>query len=205
MDTSILFLSSLLHVLFSLLIPAFFTLVHVHVLLSSLDISPSHVHTSSLTCSHILPHIITLPFSLPQIFTHPPSPDHTLPFSLPHIFTHPHTFPNIFASSHPHIFESPLTPLLPSHAGVLEEGDDLLVNVNMVDDEKSKKNVEAKKGKPLYNPFEQEEEGEFGEVRIETWRAEFLQKNFQTYYLLLTPLGSIVQLWKRNATWCIVL
>ena len=52
------------------------------------------------------------------------------------------------------------------------------MNVNMVDDEKAKKNVEVKKGKPLYNPFEQEEEGEFGEVRIETWRAGFCRKLF---------------------------
>lgn len=44
----------------------------------------------------------------------------------------------------------------------------MLVNVNMVDNEKAKKNVEAKKGKPLYNPFEEEEEEEFGEVRIKT-------------------------------------
>ncbi|XP_063001762.1 U4/U6.U5 tri-snRNP-associated protein 1 isoform X2 [Elgaria multicarinata webbii] len=42
--------------------------------------------------------------------------------------------------------------------GVLEEeGGDVLVNVNMVDKEKAKKNVELRKKKPEYKPYEEEE------------------------------------------------
>ncbi|XP_026547791.1 U4/U6.U5 tri-snRNP-associated protein 1-like, partial [Notechis scutatus] len=42
--------------------------------------------------------------------------------------------------------------------GVLEEeGGDVLVNVNMVDREKAKKNVELRKKKPEYKPYEEEE------------------------------------------------
>ncbi|XP_034282210.1 U4/U6.U5 tri-snRNP-associated protein 1 [Pantherophis guttatus] len=42
--------------------------------------------------------------------------------------------------------------------GVLEEkGGDILVNVNMVDKEKAKKNVELRKKKPEYKPYEEEE------------------------------------------------
>ena len=82
--------------------------------------------------------------------THAPTTVYRLPAHavLMHTHTHTHT-------------------LLPSACSdVLEEGGDVLVNVNMVDDDKAKKNVEVKKGKPLYNPFEQEEEEfELGEVR----------------------------------------
>ena len=48
--------------------------------------------------------------------------------------------------------------------GVLEEDDDVLMNVNIVDDEKATKNVELKKGKPGYNPYDEEEVDEFGNV-----------------------------------------
>nr|XP_028565462.1 U4/U6.U5 tri-snRNP-associated protein 1 [Podarcis muralis] len=42
--------------------------------------------------------------------------------------------------------------------GVLEEeGGDVLVNVNIVDNEKAKKNVELRKKKPEYKPYEEEE------------------------------------------------
>ncbi|KAM6435362.1 U4/U6.U5 tri-snRNP-associated protein 1 [Liasis olivaceus] len=42
--------------------------------------------------------------------------------------------------------------------GVLEEeGGDVLVNVNMVDKEKAKKNVELRKKKPEYKPYEEDE------------------------------------------------
>ena len=47
--------------------------------------------------------------------------------------------------------------------GILEEQDDVLVNVNIIDNEKAEKNVELKK-KEMYNPFE-EEEDEFGDVK----------------------------------------
>ncbi|XP_041640036.1 U4/U6.U5 tri-snRNP-associated protein 1 [Cheilinus undulatus] len=41
--------------------------------------------------------------------------------------------------------------------GVLEEEEDVLVNVGMVDKEKAEKNVELKKKKPDYKPYEEEE------------------------------------------------
>ncbi|CAM4587669.1 U4/U6.U5 tri-snRNP-associated protein 1 isoform X1 [Caretta caretta] len=41
--------------------------------------------------------------------------------------------------------------------GVLQEEDDVLVNVNIVDKEKAKKNVELRKKKPEYRPYEEEE------------------------------------------------
>ncbi|XP_060912544.1 U4/U6.U5 tri-snRNP-associated protein 1 [Labrus mixtus] len=41
--------------------------------------------------------------------------------------------------------------------GVLEEEEDVLVNVGMVDKEKAEKNVELKKKKPEYKPYEEEE------------------------------------------------
>ena len=51
-----------------------------------------------------------------------------------------------------------------THVGVLDEDDDVLMNVNIVDDEKAVKNVELKKGKSDYNPYEEEEVDEFGNV-----------------------------------------
>ena len=47
--------------------------------------------------------------------------------------------------------------------GVLDEEDDALVNVNIIDQEKAAKNVENKKKKPAYKPYE--EFDEFGNVR----------------------------------------
>lgn len=42
--------------------------------------------------------------------------------------------------------------------GVLEEeGGDVLVNVNLLDKEKAEKNVELRKKKPDYKPYEEEE------------------------------------------------
>lgn len=41
--------------------------------------------------------------------------------------------------------------------GVLEEEEDVLVNVGLVDKEKAEKNVELKKKKPDYKPYEEEE------------------------------------------------
>ena len=49
-------------------------------------------------------------------------------------------------------------------SGVLDEDGDVLLNVNIVDDEKAAKNVELKKGKPGYNPYDEEELDEFGNV-----------------------------------------
>lgn len=41
--------------------------------------------------------------------------------------------------------------------GVLEEEEDVLVNVGLIDKEKAEKNVELKKKKPDYKPYEEEE------------------------------------------------
>eukprot|EP00061_Rhincodon_typus_P010817 g35387.t1 len=41
--------------------------------------------------------------------------------------------------------------------GVLDEEDDVLVNVNILDKERADKNVEHKKKKPDYKPYEEEE------------------------------------------------
>nr|XP_015910783.2 U4/U6.U5 tri-snRNP-associated protein 1 isoform X2 [Parasteatoda tepidariorum] len=46
--------------------------------------------------------------------------------------------------------------------GVLEEEDDVLENVNIIDNEKYAKNVENKKKKPDYRPYEEPEFDEFG-------------------------------------------
>ncbi|CAL1275394.1 unnamed protein product [Larinioides sclopetarius] len=46
--------------------------------------------------------------------------------------------------------------------GVLEEEDDVLENVNIIDNERYAKNVELKKKKPDYRPYEEPEFDEFG-------------------------------------------
>lgn len=46
--------------------------------------------------------------------------------------------------------------------GVLDEDDDVLVNVNMIDDERYKKNIDNKKKKTAYNPYEDSEFDEEG-------------------------------------------
>ncbi|GIY89967.1 hypothetical protein CEXT_4871 [Caerostris extrusa] len=46
--------------------------------------------------------------------------------------------------------------------GVLEEEEDVLENVNIVDSEKYAKNVENKKKKPDYKPYDEPEYDEFG-------------------------------------------
>ena len=50
------------------------------------------------------------------------------------------------------------------NADVLDEDGDVLLNVNMVEAEKAAKSVELKKGKPMYNPYEEEEVDELGNV-----------------------------------------
>lgn len=49
--------------------------------------------------------------------------------------------------------------------GVLDEGDDVLENVNLVDSEKAERNVENRKGRPGYQPYEDTEVDEFGIVK----------------------------------------
>ncbi|XP_077998125.1 U4/U6.U5 tri-snRNP-associated protein 1-like isoform X2 [Glandiceps talaboti] len=46
-----------------------------------------------------------------------------------------------------------------------EEDDDVLINVNIIDHEKAAKNVELKKKKPVYNPYEEQEFDEFGIIK----------------------------------------
>ncbi|XP_061162474.1 U4/U6.U5 tri-snRNP-associated protein 1-like isoform X2 [Saccostrea echinata] len=51
--------------------------------------------------------------------------------------------------------------------GVLDEDEgDTLVNVNLVDDEKAEKNVELKKKKPDYNPYDTGDVDEFGMFKV---------------------------------------
>ena len=50
--------------------------------------------------------------------------------------------------------------------GVLDEEEDVLINVNIIDNEKAAKNVELKRGKPGYNPYEEEEVDEYGNVSM---------------------------------------
>jgi hypothetical protein len=51
--------------------------------------------------------------------------------------------------------------------GVLDEEEgDTLVNVNIVDDERAAKNVENKKKKPTYQPYDEDEFDEQGMVCI---------------------------------------
>jgi SART-1 family len=45
-----------------------------------------------------------------------------------------------------------------------EEEDDTLINVNIIDDERAAKNVENKKKKPTYQPYDQDEFDEQGMV-----------------------------------------
>ncbi|XP_075555996.1 U4/U6.U5 tri-snRNP-associated protein 1 [Dermacentor variabilis] len=49
--------------------------------------------------------------------------------------------------------------------GVLDEGDDVLENVNLVEAEKAERNVENRKGKPGYQPYDDTEVDEFGIVK----------------------------------------
>ncbi|KAL1447956.1 hypothetical protein MTO96_006530 [Rhipicephalus appendiculatus] len=49
--------------------------------------------------------------------------------------------------------------------GVLDDGDDVLENVNLVDAEKAERNVENRKGKPGYQPYDDTEVDEFGIVK----------------------------------------
>lgn len=51
--------------------------------------------------------------------------------------------------------------------GVLdEEDDDVLVNVNIIDDERAEKNVENKKKKPDYKPYDEPELDEYGMFKV---------------------------------------
>lgn len=58
-------------------------------------------------------------------------------------------------------------------AGVLDEGDDELMNVNINDLERTEKNLENKKSKPAYNPYDMEQD-EFGMVCANNYLYEYL-------------------------------
>lgn len=47
-----------------------------------------------------------------------------------------------------------------------EEEGDTLINVNIVDEEKAEKNVELKKKKPDYNPYDAGDVDEYGMVHV---------------------------------------
>lgn len=51
-------------------------------------------------------------------------------------------------------------------AGVLDEEEDVLENVNIKDSERYAKNVENKKKKPDYKPYDEPEYDEFGIVSL---------------------------------------
>ena len=61
-----------------------------------------------------------------------------------------------------------------SSTGILDDEDDpeTLINVNMVDAERALRNVENKKKKPDYNPYDDAEEDEYGMVG-NTWVKVF--------------------------------
>lgn len=48
-----------------------------------------------------------------------------------------------------------------------EEGEESLINVNMIDDEHYAKNVENKKKRPDYKPYDEPELDEYGMVLLE--------------------------------------
>ena len=52
--------------------------------------------------------------------------------------------------------------------GVLEEDDDTLINVNIIDEEKAAKNIENKKKKPDYKPYDESDMDEYGMVCLPT-------------------------------------
>lgn len=56
---------------------------------------------------------------------------------------------------------------------ILAEKDDVLVNVNMIDDEKFKKNVENKKKKILYNAYDVEEIDKYGNLKKKSLLSQY--------------------------------
>ena len=60
---------------------------------------------------------------------------------------------------------------------ILDDGEDVLVNVNMIDDERGLRNIEIKKNLPGYQPYE-EEFDEYGNVRKGIWSLLDLEINF---------------------------
>jgi U4/U6.U5 tri-snRNP-associated protein 1 len=46
-----------------------------------------------------------------------------------------------------------------------EDGDDVLMNINIMDDEAAKRNLDNKKKRPDYNPYDVEEVDEYGMLK----------------------------------------
>ncbi|XP_057652687.1 U4/U6.U5 tri-snRNP-associated protein 1 isoform X2 [Diorhabda carinulata] len=57
--------------------------------------------------------------------------------------------------------------------GVLEEDEDILQNVNMIDNERYKKNIENKKKKAEYNPYEDSEFDEYGNYQEKSLLSKY--------------------------------
>ena len=54
-----------------------------------------------------------------------------------------------------------------SNAGILDEDmDDILINVNIVDDEHAKKNVDNKSKRPNYKPYDEAAQDDYGTVSV---------------------------------------
>ena len=60
--------------------------------------------------------------------------------------------------------------------GVLDEEGDELINVNIQDTERVEKNLDLKKKKPTYNPYEMEED-EYGMVSTPPSSSPYTQRN----------------------------
>lgn len=68
-----------------------------------------------------------------------------------------------------------------------EEEGDTLINVNIVDDEKAEKNVELKKKKPDYNPYDAGDVDEYGMVI-----HVFLYMVIHLLYIYIQNIGMFV-------------
>lgn len=68
--------------------------------------------------------------------------------------------------------EGSTTILTLKDKAILEDEGDVLVNVNLIDNERYEKNIKLKKTKPDYNPYDQEEVDEYGVLK----RKELLEK-----------------------------
>ena len=64
-----------------------------------------------------------------------------------------------------HFVEGKEVVLTLKDSKVLDEEDDVLVNVNMIDEEKGMRNTELRKNQPGYQPYE-EEFDEYGNVSL---------------------------------------
>ena len=58
---------------------------------------------------------------------------------------------------------------LEDHGVLDEEKSDVLMNVNMLDDWKAEKNIEKKKKKPDYQPYDEPEYDEYGVVSLSSY------------------------------------